>query len=192
MIRFIAKRYAKARYRFKQEVEAETNELHAKLAERLAKEKRTNAAQLTKEAEQMEARIKEVEEMENKGYYLCEDGHEAASCDHAPMPEDYKECDDCAKKPGSPYLCADCLERRSPSICIQCGKPTKLIKRDQMTGQEKYESDKERGDAQDIAKQKRDQAKAEEDSAVESDKAAKYFRSLSQNNRSVANKIRAL
>lgn len=184
MIRFIAKRYAKARYRFKQEVEAETNELHAKLAERLAKEKRTTAAQLTKEAEQMDARIKEVEEMEIQGYWLCEDGHERGPCG--------------CSRPGVPAIvhasgCSlEVIDPLKDPKCRECGKQMKLIKRDQMTAQEKYESDKERGEAQDIANQKRDQAKAEEDSAVESERAAKYFRGISQNNRSVANKIRAL
>jgi hypothetical protein len=46
------------------------------------------------------------------------------------------------------------------------GKPAKFIKRDQMTGQEKYDSDKERKEAEDIAKSKREQAKAEEENAV--------------------------
>ena len=117
----------------------------------------------------MDARIKEVSGMEEKGYWLCENGHEFP-CDEQGVAK------------------IDVNEKG----CAACSTPLKLIKRDQMTGQEKYESDKERGEAQNIAKQKRDQAKAEEESAAESDKAAKYFRSLSQNNRSVANKVRAL
>lgn len=164
MLKFLAKRYAKLQYRFRQLTEAETNELHAKLADRLAKEKRDVAAKLTKEADEMDARIKEVSELEEKGYWLCENGHETTIHDTA--------------RDGSD-LCSACRE-----------KPAKFIKRDQMTGQEKYESDKERGEAEKIAKEKRQQAEAQEQSAQESDKAAKYFRSLAQNNRTVADKLR--
>lgn len=169
MLRFIAKRYAKAQYQFRQLVEAETNELHAKLAARLAKEHRDNAAQLTKEADQMEERIRTFTDMEAQGYWLCEDGH-----------ENYEL--------GSTVF--DKVEISLNPICASCGKPTKLIKRDHMTGQEKYESDKERGEAQDIANQKRAQAEEEMKSADESEKASKYFRSIAQNNRNVAEKLR--
>lgn len=169
MYKFIAKRYAKARYRLKQLVEAETNELHAKLADRLAKEKRDIAAKFTKEADEMDARIKEVSELEEKGYWVCEDGHEN-------------------NEPGRTVF--DKAEISLNPICASCGKPAKLIKRDQMTGQEKYESDKERGEAEKIAKEKRQQAGEHENSAVESDKAAKYFRGIAENNRSVAEKLR--
>lgn len=180
MLTFIAKRYAKAQYRFRQLVEAETNELHAKLADKLAKEKRDRAAQITKEADQMDARIKEVEELENKGYWLCEDGHEKPKCTLALCDEhEGAQCKDCKAEAAG-----------KPVTCEECKKPMKLIKRDQMTGQEKYESDKERGEAQDIAKQKREQAAQEEQSAQESEKAAKYFRGIAQNNRSVAEKLR--
>jgi hypothetical protein len=167
-LKLIAKRYAKARYQFNQLVEAETNELHAKLADRLAKEKRDAAAKFTKEADEMDARIKEVSEMEEKGYWLCENGHE------------------------HPDNRADSVWPASGVLCGQCDYrvPMKFIKRDQMTGQEKYESDKERGEAEKIAKEKRQQAEAQEQSAQESDKAAKYFRSLAANNRSVAEKVR--
>ncbi len=167
MLRFLAKRYAKTRYQFRQLLEAETNELHAKLADMLAKEHRDNAANITKEADQMDARIKEVSEMEENGYFLCEDGHE------------YE-------------MAALSTEIGKEHVCEECRKPTKLIKRDQMTGQEKYEADKERGEAQDIAKQKRQQAEQESQSAEESDEAAKYFRGIAQNNRSVADKLRRI
>ena len=68
----------------------------------------------------------------------------------------------------------------------------KLIKRDQMTGQEKYESDRERKDAEDLAKAKRDQAKAEEDNAAQSEKAAKYFQGSPRITGHVAEKVRRL
>jgi hypothetical protein len=194
MIRFFAKRYARVRYRFNQETEAASNDLNAGLATRLAKEKRTLVARLNAEADQMDARITEVGEMEEKGYWLCENGHEIQlSCHCAgnsgeaivhtaacPLPDD-------ATKDGQPIANAVTSLR-----CDDCGKPMKYIRRDQMTGQEKYESDKERKDAEEIAKQKRDQAKAEEENAAQSEKTAQYFRGLAENNRKIAEKVRRL
>jgi hypothetical protein len=168
MLRFIAKRYAKAQYRFRQEVEAATNDLNAGLALRTAAEKRTLAAQLTEQADQMDARIREVSEMEEKGYWMCNKcGSEDTNTPPIPQEEGH-------------------------AIYCKCGEPMKLIKRDQMTGQEKYESDRERKDAEDLSKAKCDQAKAEEDNAAQSEKAAKYFQSLATNTRNTAEKIRKL
>ena len=72
MFKFIARRWAKAAYVFRQEVEADTNVLNAGLALRTAAEKHKLAAQLTEQADQMDARIKEVAEMEEKGYWICD------------------------------------------------------------------------------------------------------------------------
>lgn len=167
MLRFIAKRYAKTRYVFNQHVEGENNLLNAGLALGLAKEKRELVARLNAEADQMDSRIKEVGEMEERGYWLCERGHEHDTS-------------------------ALSTEIGKEHICLDCREPAKFIKRDQLTGQEKYESDKERKDAEDMAKQKRDQAKAEEENAAQNEKTAAYFRSLAENNRRVAEKVRRL
>jgi hypothetical protein len=188
MLKIIAKWYAKTRYRFNQLTEAETNLLHAKLADRLAKERRENATKIAKEADAMEARIKEVEEMEMRGYWLCEDGHERSRCD-------LSLCDEHEN-----LMCAECKavwngDVNNPSrfaMTCESGEIMRLVERSKMSGQEKYESDKERGEAEDIAKQKREQATAQEDDAAESEKAAKYFRQLSQSNRSVAERLRRL
>ena len=166
MLKFIAARYAKIQYRFRQLTEAATNELHAKLADQLVKEHRDKAAQLTKEAEQMDARIKEMDEKLDKGFWECENGHESPS-----------QFEEGAKVDTLTQTC-------------ECGSPAKLIKRSEMSGQEKYESDKERKEAEDIATQKRAEAEQEEKSAQESEKAAQYFRGIAQNNRSVAEKLR--
>lgn len=61
-----------------------------------------------------------------------------------------------------------------------------------MTGQEKYESDKDRGEAEKVAQSQREQAKAEGENAANSEKTAKYFRDLATNNRTIADKIRRL
>lgn len=167
MFKFIAKRFAKTRYVFSQHVGAATNDLNAGLATRQAEEKRDLAASLTKDADTMDARIKEMDEKLDKGFWECENGHE----DSVPPPV--------PQAPGHEITCA-------------CGKTMKLVKRDLMTGQEKYESDKERGEAQKMAEDKRAQAKAAEEDAANSDKTAKYFRDLAESNRSVAERVRRL
>jgi len=179
MLRFIAKRYAKIRYQFAQLTEAASNDLNAGLALRQAAEKRTLAAQLTKEADEMDARIKKFSAMEEQGYWLCEAGHE----NDGPEP----------KSAGEVKVCFECVKNGVKQDGPDDPKRLmKFIKRDQMTGQEKYESDKERGEAEDVAKQKRDQAKAEEEAAAQSEKTAAYFRGLAENNRRVAEKVRRL
>lgn len=160
MFRFIAKRYARARYQFNQHVEAETNLINAGLALRLAKERRAHAEQLRTDADQMDARIKEMDAKLETGFWECESGHE--------MDDAYENVDG---KVGHFCLYETGLYRT-------CKAPARLIKRSEMTGQEKYESDRERKDAEDLAKQKRDQAKAEEDAAAESEKAANQLRSV--------------
>jgi hypothetical protein len=113
----------------------------------------------------MEARIKQVSELEEKGFYSCENGHES-------MIGDLKGSDEW--------------------VCSICHEPAKFIKRDQMTGQEKYLSDKERKQAEKVAEYKRQQAKAEEENAANGEKTAQYFRGLAENNRSVAERVRRL
>lgn len=172
MFRFIAKIFAKLQYRFRQEVEAESNELHALLAFRTAEDRRASASQFNVEADAMAARIKEVAELEEKGYWLCENGHET-------------------QEPLESTAFAG-VELDLNRYCPTCGKTVKFIKRSDMSGQEKYESDRERGDAQKMADQKRALAKEHEEAAIESDRAGKYFHDLAQKNRNVADKIRAL
>ncbi len=192
MIRIFAQWAAKKYYLFNQEYQAAIADLHAGLSLKLAAEKRALIETLNREADEIEANIKAVDEKLAAGYWECENGHEYQACKHGPMPDNYKECDECAKKPGSPVLCADCLERRSPSLCCECGKPAAFIKRDLMSGQEKYESDKERKEAEDIVKSKRAQAKAEEENVKGSEQTVKYFKDQAKNNRTIAEKVRSL
>jgi hypothetical protein len=168
MFRFIARQWARIAYVFRQETEAATNEINAGLANRTAVERRGLIETLNKEADEMDARIKEVCELEERGYWLCENGHEDTALPSVPQ------------DPGHEIHCPACAE------------PMKLIKRDLMTGQEKYESDKERKDAEDMAKSKREQAKAEEENAANGEKTAKYFHGLAENNRTIAERIRQL
>jgi hypothetical protein len=39
---------------------------------------------------------------------------------------EYKECDECRMKPGSPILCSDCLERRAEHSKTGKCRPPKL------------------------------------------------------------------
>jgi hypothetical protein len=167
MIRFIAKLYAKLAYRWHFETDAETNECHAKLAAKNAQIKRELVEQLNKEADGLDARLKQMAEMEEKGFWECENGHEKAD---AFLPE---HVDD-------------------PSRCLDCKAPAKFIKRDLMSGQEKYESDKGKEEAQKLLAAKRQQAEQESANVSEGEKAAQYFRGMATNSRATAEKIKHL
>jgi hypothetical protein len=169
MIRLLANWAARKYYVFSQEFQATTADLHAGLSLRLAGEKRALVEKLNKEADDIEANIKKVDEQLAKGYFECESGHEKAD---AFIPE--------VTTPGAPRLCLDCKA------------PTKFVSLTTMTGQEKYESDKERKEAETIMKNKRATAKAEEENAAGSEKAAKYFQDQAKNNRTIADKVRSL
>ena len=76
----LAKWAAKKYYVFNQEFQASTNDLHAGLSLRLAGEKRSLIETLNKEADDIEANIKSVDEKLTAGYYECENGHEKGTC----------------------------------------------------------------------------------------------------------------
>jgi|SRR5581483_619183 len=119
MLNLIAKRWAKTRYRFNQLTEAATNDLNAGLALRQEAKKRDLAARLTKDADEMDARIKEVEEKLEKGFWECENGDEVST--------------DCGcSSPGTPAIVhiSDCVFNHfNAEECPRhgCGKPMKLV-----------------------------------------------------------------
>jgi hypothetical protein len=161
--------YSKIAYRWRHEREAALNDLNGRLADRTASEKRTLVERLNKEADTIDARIKEVAAMEEKGFWLCENDHE---------------------EPISTAFAG--IELEISRDCSTCHKPMKLVRRDLMSGQEKYESDKERGEAEKIVASKREQAKGETENAEGSDQTAKFFRDQAAKARSTAEKIRSL
>jgi hypothetical protein len=61
-----------------------------------------------------------------------------------------------------------------------------------LAGQEKYEADREKADARKIAGEKRRVATEEANNVSEGGKTAQYFRSMAQNSRVIADKIRHL
>lgn len=127
MIRVFAKWWAKKQYIWKQEVEAATAELHAGLSLKLAAEKRAQIVQLNKEADDIEANIKAVDERLETGYFECENGHE---------PE--------VVRPS---------HTSTDNLCPVCDAKVKWASRANMTGQEKYDADKERTETQTIARE---------------------------------------
>jgi hypothetical protein len=78
MIRVLAKWAARKYYIFSQEFQASTADLHASLSLKLAAEKRALIEQLNKDADEIEANIKTVDEKLATGYWECENGHETA------------------------------------------------------------------------------------------------------------------
>ncbi len=184
MIRAIARFWAKLSYRWEQETSAARGELNAQLARRASAEKRDLVDQLNKEADDIEARIKQVAEIEEKGFWMCENGHEITT-----------DCG-CASPDGPKFAhIADCIFNDFNSeLCPRkgCGKPMKLVKRSEMSGQEKYESDKERKEAEKVMADKRAQGNAEQQNADDGEKTAKYFQGQADTARALADKIRSL
>lgn len=167
MIRILARIWAKWAYVFRKEGEAEMHLLSARVAERSAKLTRDTIAQLTKDADGMEARIKQVAEMEEKGFWLCEDGHENT--------QERKQ------EPG---------EEGGRWICKECFKPLKFVKRSEMSGQEQYESDKDRKEAEKIAAAKRAEITSQEKDLENQEHTAKYFRGQAASSRQLAEALR--
>jgi hypothetical protein len=174
MLQILAKWWAKKQYIWKQEVEAATNDIHVGLSLRLAGEKRALIEQLNKDADEIEANIKSVDEHLAAGYYECENCHETDK----PFLNgtDSFSC---------PFPMADKLNGA-------CAKPARFVSLATMSGQEKTQSDRERNEAQTIADNKRATAKAEEENVAGSEKTAKYFQDQAKNNRTIAEKIRSL
>jgi hypothetical protein len=174
----------KAELHVQQEFTAARNDLNATLSERLAAAKREAHRAVEQEADDIEARIKEVAELEEKGFWQCEEGHEKLD-----------ECSCASATPGAAAIVhAEGCWRSGSGFGVICdgGKPMKLIKRAAMSGQEKYESDKERKEAETIVASKRQTAAAEQENVAGSEKTAQYFRGQAANGRTVADKVRNL
>src|SRR5579884_1739933 len=137
MIRFIATWCSRWQYRWKNEKEGGLNHWMGKVQEKKAAEMRKQITQLTADADARDARIKQMAEMEERGYWTCENGHESTMA--AP-------------------------ETQLPT-CKECGKPAKFIKRELMSGQEKYESDKERKESENLLEAARKDIAAHEEQA---------------------------
>src|ERR1035441_3142051 len=129
MLNLIAKWWAKKRYVWAELSQAANLDLNASAAQYKANQRREEVKALTEQADAIEANIKRLDELEEKGYWLCENGHENGD---AILPEG--------------------AEQRA---CPVCRKPAKYIRKDLMTGQEKYESEKERKEAVQMAEANR-------------------------------------
>lgn len=183
MLRSFAKWWARTSYVFKLEAEAERGDINAAIARRNAGEHRKLAEQINAEADGIEKRIAELSDMEEGGYWQCEDGHEFID-----------KCI-CNGYQGMAVVHGEgCRLAVTPSTCPfpKCSAPVKLVKRSDMTGKEKYESDQERKDAEKMMQEKRELAKAKEGDAAEAERNAQYLAGLAENSRAFANKIRHL
>ena len=103
--------------------------------------------------------------MEEQGFWLCEKGHETAT-----PPTSGNQGD----------------------LCDECRAPTKLIERSEMTGQEKYESDKDRKEAEDLLTARRQEITGKETEAGQQDATATYLRQQSESSRTLADSLRKL
>jgi hypothetical protein len=166
MIRWLAKLWAKWAYVWRLEAEAATNDISAELAARRAVERRENAEQLKAEADVLEQRITSYSEKEERGFYICENGHEY---DEPPKSDPDKI-----------------------PACGVCGASLMFIKREAMSGKERYESDQERKEAEKILASKRQLVEEEIKGAEGGEATARHFRGQAENGREVARRARAL
>jgi hypothetical protein len=113
----------------------------------------------------MDARVKQMAEMEEKGFWECENGHENESSIEIP---------------------ADNTGDR----CITCNAPAKLISRATMTGQEKYESDKDRKEAEKLVAARREEIAAHQKDLGDQEQTARYFYGQAQSSRTLADNLR--
>ena len=95
---------------------------------------------VTAEADSIDKNVVEQAKALEAGIWECENGHQKGG---AFLPE------------------SDGVARK----CIECKAPTTYMKISEMSGQEKYELEKEKGEAQKIAAEKRTMAKQETENA---------------------------
>ena len=182
MIRIIARFWAKKKYVWREELDAATKDLNASAAQYRAGERRQAIAKLNAEADAIDANIKRVDELQEKGYWMCEDGHEKVACDLSLCREhEAMMCEECKTVAAGDVL-----------VCEQCKKPMKLIRRDLMTGQEKYESEKERREAQQMADANRKAAADHEEQIKGHEDTAAMFRKQAKQSREFAELLRKL
>jgi hypothetical protein len=167
MLRWILTRWAKLSYISKLEREAGLNVWMGRVQQAKGTAERTTAAALTKDADFRTQRIQEMAEMEEQGYWECENGHEIQ---FGPA--------------GAEQIAGDA------KFCPDCDKPTKLIKRSEMSGQEKYESDKGRKESEAMLADLRTQIEAHEHQAGVHEAAADYFMTRAQKARAEADDVR--
>ena len=177
MIRYFAKVWAKVRYVFNEEVAAANHEINANASAYRANERRQQIKELTSQADSIEERIKDLDEKQEKGYWLCEDGHEFDASGYE---------GDLAK----PEVAAAIAYGHKK--CATCGKPSNFIKRDLMTGQEKYESEKERKEAEQMMEGLRAQIQQQEENIKTHQEHEKAFRQQAQRTREFAGLLRKL
>jgi len=161
----MARVWAKWAYVFNKYRESEAHILSAKVAERNAGLTKTLIAQLAKDADTMEARIKQMAEMEEKGFWECENGHETTETSSELNPD------------------------KSIPMCSECGKPAKLVKRSEMSGQEKYEADKDKKEAERLLAARRSEIAAQQTELENQVATGKYFRGQAQSSRTLAENL---
>lgn len=174
MLRALAKWYARRSYIWTLEVEAGKGDVNAAIAQRNADEARKIAEQLNAEADAIDKNIEAEQTKLEKGYWECGKGHEM-DLQPPTKPSDEKFNGIPVAKPTCP-----------------CGSPAKLVELDLMSGQEKYELEKQKKDAQSIAAEKRGLAEQQRKSVSEKEQTAQSLRGLAANSRMFADKIREL
>ena len=87
---------------------------------------------------------------------------------------------------------AEQLNKEADAIEQNIKTETETAEYQSLEGQEKYEADSEKNDAEKIVKSKRQQAAEESKQITDCEATAQHFRGQANNSRLVANKIRAI
>lgn len=173
MIRFFAQWWAKRQYIWREEITARLNDLNADVSAQRAEDRRELITQLNKEAEVIEKHIEEMAAKEEKGFWRCENGHESDGPSPVPSTET-RQCQVC--------------KNQSRKVVHM-----KFVKRSLMSGQEKYESDQERKDAEKIAQNKREYAAQRLPEEIKGqEETEKHFRRQAASSRELADRLRRI
>jgi hypothetical protein len=167
MMRALAKVWARLAYLWELENEAVRSDINAGTAKVNATDKRKLVAQLVAEADAIDKNIEEQAKALEAGVWECENGHQ---------------------KGGAFGPDADGAARK----CIECNAPAQFLKISEMTGQEKYELEKQKGEAKKVAAEKRELAKQETENADNGDRTVAVLSGRAQDSRNFADKIRKL
>lgn len=171
-MRTLARLWAKLKYVWKLEVDAGTDDVNAKLAQRLADDRHIEHQAILKEIAGIEESIKEENDRLERGYLECAYGHQHDI-----------DTDASAEEINSKQMTCGISE---------CQAVLKLVKLSDMTPKEKYDIEKEKHEAEKVLASKRQHAEQKAQQVKGGEDTAKHYRGQAQNGRIVADRVRHL
>lgn len=170
MIRLLAKIWGKLSYRWKLETDAAKDDVNAGLADQLASARKSEAEKAEEEAKAIDENIEKETSHLKEGFWECSNGHEI---------EKEKLATGEPEKPGQ-------------FVCPTCKAEVRFLKLDELSGQDKYELEKELKDARNIADEKRKLAEGRLVQAKEGEDTAKHYRRQAKSGREAADRVKKI